>query len=101
MALKPGQKFQGFNAAETGTKKKLTKYVSTFFFQNAPRTSRFMIDIVYRASLEERLQVEEDVEKVKLAPSAGAREMTFTLQQVIKIRLAGLCSINLPTCFQI
>lgn len=47
-------------------------------------TVYFLINIMRpcRASLEERLQIEEDVDKVKLAPSAGAREMTFTLKQV-------------------
>ena len=44
---------------------------------------RFIIStILLRASLGERIHLEEDVDKVKLAPSAGSREMTFTLPQV-------------------
>lgn len=35
-----------------------------------------------RASLGDRLELDEDADKIKLAPSAGSREMTFTLPQV-------------------
>lgn len=60
MALKPGQKFQGFRSTNDQPKKKLA-----------------------RAALGERIHLEEDVNKIKLAPSAGSREMTFTLPQVV------------------
>ncbi|XP_046635444.1 nucleolar protein 10-like [Daphnia pulicaria] len=65
MALKPGQKFQGFRSTTDQPKKKLAK-----------------------ASLGERIHLEEDVDKVKLAPSAGSREMTFTLPQSERVTKA-------------
>ncbi|XP_057375399.1 nucleolar protein 10-like isoform X1 [Daphnia carinata] len=65
MALKPGQKFQGFRSANDQPKKKLA-----------------------RASLGERIHLEEDVNKIKLAPSAGSREMTFTLPQSERVTKA-------------
>nr|CAH0099809.1 unnamed protein product [Daphnia galeata] len=65
MALKPGQKFQGFRSSSDQPKKKLAK-----------------------ASLGERIHLEEDVDKVKLAPSAGSREMTFTLPQSERVTKA-------------
>jgi len=57
MALKPDQKFSAFPSVTDVTKKKLTK-----------------------VSLGERLHLEEDAVKVKLAPSSGAREMTYSLK---------------------
>lgn len=42
----------------------------------------YNIYLIYRAPLGDRLELEEDAVKVKLAPSAGSREMTFTLPQV-------------------
>ena len=57
LALKPGQKFQGFAPTGDGPKKKSA----------------------LKASLGERIQT-EDVDKIK-TPASGAREMTFTLKQ--------------------
>ncbi|XP_032777444.2 nucleolar protein 10 isoform X2 [Daphnia magna] len=65
MALKPGQKFQGFRSTNDQPKKKLA-----------------------RAALGERIHLEEDVNKIKLAPSAGSREMTFTLPQSERVTKA-------------
>jgi len=65
MALKSGQKFSAFPSATDLPKKKLTK-----------------------ASLGERLHLEEDVVKEKLAPSSGAREMTFSLKPNERIERA-------------
>jgi len=65
MALKPGQKFNAFPSASDPPKKKLAK-----------------------ASLEERLHLEEDVVKEKLAPSSGSRQMTFSLKPNERIERA-------------
>lgn len=81
MALKPGVKFQGFRSTTDAPKKKLAKYL-IISFSNISYSLTFFF-LVCRASLGERIQLEEDVDKIKLAPSAGSREMTFTLPQVL------------------
>ena len=94
LALKPGQKFQMFKPKNDDDgdgnqvpKKKLAKYY--FLSPKFKRIKVFLIIAILRASLGDRLQLDEDVGRVKLAPSAGSREMTFTLQQsqrVLKAR---------------
>jgi len=96
LALKPGQKFQMFKPKNDDDgdgnqvpKKKLAKY---YFLSPKLKKdfSSYNTTIAFlRASLGDRLQLDEDVGRVKLAPSAGSREMTFTLQQsqrVLKAR---------------
>lgn len=52
-----------------------------------------------RASMGERLQLEEDFVKEKLAPSAGAREMTFSLKPVVTVY--SFCCESILFCWMI
>lgn len=80
MALKPGQKFQGFRSTNDQPKKKLARYQ---YLSLCCNTIFIHFLLLIRAALGERIHLEEDVNKIKLAPSAGSREMTFTLPQVV------------------